>query len=266
MAKTIIQTEEIEDWDNLRYKINKYFAHYPEYIFRGQGQDNWLLESTLSRTLKKLKAKNKNALVSKHFKKFSLEIRGRRGNNPRHLTENEIWALGQHYGLHTPLLDWTESPWTALFFALTSIENSETGKRALWALHINDIEKINKSYSTKTKSNKNKVELIEPNIDENNRLVGQRGLFTKIDVENDIENWVSNSVRPGNWVTLYKFIFPDTIRNKVLLYLNLMNINYSSLFPDLQGSSLHSNFRLLQSDFITEMQQKEWDGTLDDEE
>jgi len=266
MAKSNISVEIVEDWNNLRYKINKYFSHFPDYIFRGHGQDDWLLESTLSRALKKSKAKNKRELVSEHLKRFKLDIRGRRGDNPRVLSEDEIWAMGQHNGLFTPLLDWSESPWVAIFFALTSVEQSNTGKRALYALHFTDVETINDFYKKKKGGKRNIVELIEPEIDENRRLVNQRGLFTKLDIENDIEKWVTNAQDIGDWLTLYKIIFPDTIRQKAILYLNLMNINHSSLFPDLYGSSINTNMRLLQNDYILERQQLDWDGNLEDEE
>ncbi|MBC7936284.1 MAG: FRG domain-containing protein [Rhizobacter sp.] len=179
MANSNIDKDEVYDWTNLDWKINQ-FAHWPEYIFRGQAQDNWLLESTLSRALKKVKARNKKELVSEHIKNFSLEIRGRRGQNPKTLTENELWALGQHYGLFTPLLDWTESPWVALFFSLVNIEKSETGKRSIWALHKNDIPIINKSFKKKGDNFKNwALELVEPVIDDNSRLVNQRGYLLK---------------------------------------------------------------------------------------
>ncbi len=267
MAKSNLSIETVDDWDNLRYTINKYFAHWPEYIFRGQAQDDWLLESTLSRGLKSIKYKNKSNLVTEHLKSFTLEIRGRRGQNPRQLTENELWALGQHNGLFTPLLDWTESPWVAVFFALTNTEKSVSGKRVLWALHKGDIERINNLYKKKNRDYKKwTVDLIEPTIDENSRLVNQRGLFTKIDTSNDIEKWVTKSSRYGNWVTLYKIIFPDTLRQKALSYLNLMNINHSSLFPDLYGSSKNTNTKLLLTDYIDERKTMDWDGTIEDEE
>jgi len=268
MAKSNIEYINVDDWTNLRYTINKYFAHWPEYIFRGQSQDDWLLESTLSRTLKKIKNKDKEIIAEDHFKRFKLEIRGRRGENPKTLDENEIWTLGQHFGLHTPLLDWTESPWVAIFFALTGQEKSSTGKKVLWALHINDIDRINKHYKSKrtVKANKMLIELIQPNIDENSRLVNQRGLFTKLHIENNIEDWVTEAPNIGDWITLYKIVFPDDICQKMLLYLNLMNINHSSLFPDLYGSSKYSNLKLLQTDYLDELKKKELDNESDDDE
>lgn len=268
MSAKNIQYIEVDEWDNLRYTITKTFGHWPNFIFRGQGQDNWLLETTLSRALKKLENKDLENYTAEHLKRFKLEIRGRRGNNPKDLSENELWALGQHFGLYTPLLDWTESPWVAVFFAVTSIEKSETGKRAIWALCADSIEDINLFYqlSPSEVSEKMIVELVIPNSDENSRLVNQRGLFTKIQTDNDIENWVKGADFLSDSITLFKIIFPDTLKAKIIRYLDQMNINYSSLFPDLYGSSKFTNQRLLQSDIINELQQKDWNFEIDDEE
>ena len=45
-----------------------------------------------------------------------------------------------------------------------------------------------------------------------------------------------------------------------------MNINYSSLFPDLYGSSKNTNIKLLLTDYIDERKTMDWDGTIEDEE
>jgi hypothetical protein len=57
-------------------------------------------------------------IIEEHLKKFKVFVRGRFPNlNDYHHDDNEIWAIGQHYGLKTPLLDWSVSPYVALFFA-----------------------------------------------------------------------------------------------------------------------------------------------------
>ncbi|MGR6838031.1 FRG domain-containing protein [Aliivibrio wodanis] len=49
------------------------------------------------------------------------------------LTSFETYALMQHYGLPTRLLDWSLSPLTALFFALEQDEERE--RRVVWVLN-----------------------------------------------------------------------------------------------------------------------------------
>lgn len=249
---------EVDDVNELFLTINENFANWPDYIFRGQAQSDWKLESSLTRALKKLTFSNKLALVKSHFRKFQLEIRGRRGGNPRNLNNDEIWALGQHFGLYTPLLDWSQSPYVALFFSLIGSNNSETGKRTLWALNESDIETIKEHYKNKSiEKLKWDIEIINPILDENERLVSQNGLFTKLGIETDIETFV-NEGPDLNWITLFKINFPESLRDELLNHLNLMNINYSSLFPDLFGSSMNTNLWLEQKDYLEDKQKEEW--------
>ncbi|EOA8959540.1 FRG domain-containing protein [Vibrio harveyi] len=54
--------------------------------------------------------------------------------NDGNLTPWDIFALMQHHGLPTRLLDWSESALVALYFALTS-EPERVGDRAIWVLN-----------------------------------------------------------------------------------------------------------------------------------
>ena len=98
-------------------------------VYRGQADSRWKIESTLDRLEARFPiTPNTTGSAPKYFKcppvqrnvhleAFKEAVRGKRGNNPGDLSENEWWALAQHHGLATPLLDWTYSPFVALFFA-----------------------------------------------------------------------------------------------------------------------------------------------------
>jgi hypothetical protein len=54
----------------------------------------------------------------------------------------ELFALMQHHGLPTRLLDWSRSPLNALFFALTQDPNNDQD-RVVWILPPHDLNKNN---------------------------------------------------------------------------------------------------------------------------
>ncbi|WP_139070512.1 FRG domain-containing protein, partial [Aliivibrio fischeri] len=53
----------------------------------------------------------------------------------------EVYALMQHHGLPTRLLDWSESALVALYFALTS-EPEADGNRGVWYLEPGELNKL----------------------------------------------------------------------------------------------------------------------------
>lgn len=106
------------------------------------------MEPTLNRVIKVDEDHEK--LIAKHLENFKYDTRGRRGNNLKELTEDEWWSLGQHHVLSTPLLDWTNSPYVAAFFALSEdFECSEDNYCAVYAIRKRQVEINNKKLKDK---------------------------------------------------------------------------------------------------------------------
>lgn len=214
---------------------------YPNYVFRGHRRNDWHLESTLTRILK-TRADISSDIVN-HLETFKYAIRGRRGLNPPILKKKDVWALGQHHGLATPLLDWSVSPYVAIFFAFAeSIPGDQTATRVIFALNEtrirNKVEELRKP-----NVDADIIKFYRPFADENARLVNQNGLFTISPVGISIEDWVATNFKGSKDTVLAKIFVPDDYRIECLQALNKMNINHATLFPDLDGASRYTNMK-----------------------
>jgi len=108
--------EILQDFFNILSDNN----NFQGYQFRGQEFKSYNLEPTILRSYKgeRFSVEKYQVFVEKHYRNFISSLRGRfheHFNAER--DKYEIWALGQHYGLYTPMLDWSASPWVALYFA-----------------------------------------------------------------------------------------------------------------------------------------------------
>jgi hypothetical protein len=108
------------------------------WAFRGQENACWGLRSTIER----LKEDYSNSFrmdaeeyVRKAFRRRAHHYLERL---PEECQELEWLALMRHHGAPTRLLDWTKSPYVAVFFALAEARENQTS--AVWAIDINAVK------------------------------------------------------------------------------------------------------------------------------
>jgi hypothetical protein len=261
-----VNTIRMRSWREYVSFINDELIDKPNYAYRGHANASWSLLTSFDRNGIFEGKKDRLEVLSKHLQQFRYASRGRRGSiAPPNLTDDELWALGQHNGLNTPLLDWTESPFAALYFAFAEKVRERVKYRAVYAIGINAVEEI--CTYRKLKDDK-KLRFFKPLTDENPRLVSQRGLFSIGGSGRTIESWIKIHYRHedcarhlrqsflrtraqrNDLVVLCKIEIPNKGVSECLQFLNKMNINHLSLFPDLYGSTQYCNLALEIEDYV----------------
>lgn len=166
----------------------------------------------------------------------------------------------QHYGIPTRLLDWTESPFVALYFSLTSCHRDEENKVsddvAVWMLNpsswnkaaLSDIsygggildskkEQV-KSYSPNAELDERKVTpILIYGTHNSSRIVAQRGMFALFGKSTEPMEDMYNKI-PITGDALQKIIIDKNRVDEIAASLFRKGISDSTVYPDLQGLSL----------------------------
>lgn len=238
-------------FDFLEMVVFAQSGHNRKYIWRGQRRSDWSLSSSLDRLFEALgllrgDPQEIEAASREHLKAFRLAARGRRGGNPQVMSaESDWWALGQHYGLATPLLDWTRSPFAAAYFAFEELAGG-TDFRVVYGLDQVAVSRKGAELAEGESLERGRppiIEFFDPMSDENPRVVSQGGLFTRGPIGTPIERWVSGAFEGSDVPVLLRIEIPDHDRLRCLRGLDRMNINHLSLFPDLSGASRYVNLK-----------------------
>ncbi len=146
----------------------------------------------------------------------------------QHVPENdwEWLALGQHYGLATRLLDWTENPLIAAYFATT--KPSEKSNRIIYLL---DTARFVDANTNSSPFEIDDVVLYKPKHI-SGRISSQSGVFT-------VHNKPS---QPFDDDRLEKWVIKDSCVVDLHLTLLSYGINEAFIFADLNGLANYINY------------------------
>ncbi len=245
---TLIVT--LDSWDDFHHEVRK-LKSKRGYVWRGQRKDEtsgWRLKSTFDREAQCKNQQDRIQKLKKHLDNFKEEMNKTYPNTlpPDDIT---IWALGQHYGLKTPLIDWSLSPYIAAYFAFIgeAEQNADDDKyRYVYALNRTIERLISKRKKTnQVLSSDRSVPFIDKLPNPNPRLKAQKGIFTEALYGNDIWEYVQvfSKKRPKE-VIIVRFRIPTKDREKCLYDLHLMNINHISLLLDFRDIAYVCNSKL----------------------
>jgi FRG domain-containing protein len=263
-----IFSKTLESWESFVDFVKDPKQSWGTLIYRGQANSIWPVVSTLDRLEKRFPTTpNIEKDIEDYYKcprvgrerlldRFKEMARGRLLSPIPEDKQDEWWALAQHYGMATPMLDWTYSPFVALYFAFNEekCRNQIPKNRAIFALTHHLIPSEQEVVSEEEQKH---PKPFAPTWPGNHRLTNQAGLFLKMPIGINLESYISKQFkadtyelpqngRDGNLhpqLALVKFIIPNgkKERFKCLRFLDHMNINRASLFPDLDGAAKYVN-------------------------
>lgn len=235
-------------------------------LFRGHRRHDWELSPSLGRHSESGIVKRE--VAEKQLRRFRKAIRGRTQDyalfdEDTKSESDELWSIGQHHGLHTPLLDWTYSPYVALFFAFSEEDQKDELDNPYRAVYV-----LNKSFVkeyVQEDDSEDSVRIVEPKKDDYGRLVSQAGLFTFSPYDNTLEGKLTEAIASEDFPDrelleagrtsegedsneaniIAKYICKIYIKNEdqrnCVKFLRRMNVHHASLFPDLLGASAFCN-------------------------
>ena len=261
-----IPVTRLESWRDFTNLLESDFfnRHGVQLVFRGHRRHDWGLMPTLGRVT--TNGIITEVLAEDQLDRFKRAVRGRLNDTALVNEDDELWSVGQHHGLMTPLLDWTYSPYVALFFAFHKEDDRDEKDNPYRAVYV-----LNKSFLVDNETETG-IRVFEPRKDHHGRLVNQAGLFTFSPFDATLENKLTDVLADEEGFTdeelrsaseeeqpeiLARYICKIYIRNEerdaCVRHLRRMNVHHASLFPDLIGASDYCNILTAEAEQVAEI-------------
>ncbi len=261
----MIRDVKITEIEELLFQLNSLPNNY---VYRGQANADWDLESSLERVISEKWDKE----VAKRAEDFSLI----QFQSKFHLYDNEnvppntklAWlAIMQHYGVPTRLVDFTESPYVALYFALESYNPKFEQDFSIFAFDysaimdcsLQEISRNDSQFKETRLSLHSKRDIIfekivdafsydilwitEPEV-MNMRLDRQSGSFLLSGNGGAKIQKIINLPIYSN-VNMLKFSIDYSLYESVYALLRKMNVTSKSLYGNLDGLAKHIRMELV---------------------
>ncbi len=227
--------------------------HEPHFLFRGQSNATWALRPSLLRVLPPNRTREdairvEQILLSEFKSRAHLHIT--QDSIPHGVQTDqtaEWWAVMQHYGAPTRLLDWTYSLYVALYFA---VEDHWDCDGTVLVFNPSNLELVIKArhdlplpQKPEFLINDEPPPLLFSHVPSilSARMVAQQGCFTiSADVLADHGDIIERALRglrvlspPVN--ANYRIIIPANHKPSILRRLRNMNLTAHTLFPGADG-------------------------------
>ncbi len=210
------------------------WLQYPPSIFRGQADFNWGTVPSLYRDVvgREFDLENRQLIEDILLQRFFARAEPYLNSPKRSFLRDRI--LAQHYGVPTRLLDWTQNPLVALYFAVENDARECDGAlicgrtTATWTGAVD-------SYGPSQALEPEFVSLIPPHLD--SRIVAQTAILTIQNQLNSQKRFLPledyRFAREGDSVR--KFLIPADSKPRIYRDLLNMGITHWSIYPSLQG-------------------------------
>ncbi len=227
------------DWEEFKRQVGK-FRSRGKVLFRGQHSNKYPLRTALHRSgrnnlfrylsedVSRLRHQI-NAITTHYYQSAGEDLLG-------------LLSLAQHHGFPTPLLDWSESPYVAAFFAFDCLtpramwidENSRPPVR-VFAFDLEKWRNIDRPLANSLKDPWPDFQFVHPPAHCNPRYYPQQSMaaFSNID---DIEGFVSAFELQHHEKYLTRIDVRADQREVVEEELRFMGITAATLFPGLEGA------------------------------
>lgn len=233
----------INSWKEFKEHVSQLPSR--KFIFRGQKEaKSWRLRSHFHRSGR---ADTKRLIYQDIPELFraTVNLTAHKFNLSNADELGAFYALVQHHGYPTPLLDWTYSPYVAAYFAFSEIPKLNEPGAKHCRIHMFDSQKWASDWSQPVQiaGVKPHFSLLEPLALGNPRMIQQQALVTLTNVD-DIETYIREKEAEKKTTYLSVVDLPFTARSEVMRDLEMMGVTAASLFPGIDGVCKYQRERL----------------------